>query len=234
MEDKDKHFNTQQKVEVGETKVDSVLLTLGGGATIRGRLVAANGAANPSRRNNVLLQSTSDDDEAGFAYAEVTKDGTFELDSVADGSYAVMVGGLEQGWFMKSAHLGSQDVLQNGVQVEKGATAGTLEILISSDGAQLEGTVTDGDKNQPLAGVQVKARADPENDYNDFRSCQAQTDQNGHFVIKDVPPGKYTVSAKIPSSGAGAPAVKSDPVAVTLGDREHRALDFKITVPKSE
>jgi hypothetical protein len=78
------------------------------------------------------------------------------------------------------------------------------------------------------------ARADPPTQYNGFHLREASTDQNGHHILKDVPPGKFTVRAKIPSSGAGVPAVKSDPVAVTLGDREHRALDFKLTLPKSE
>ena len=103
---------------------------------------------------------------------------------------------------MKSAHLGNEDVLQNGVQVESGAARGSLNIVISNDGGQIDGTVTDSDKNEPLAGVQVKARIDLPNDYNRFRSREASTDQNGHFVLKDVPPGKYKVSAKIPSSGA--------------------------------
>jgi hypothetical protein len=53
-------------------------------------------------------------------------------------------------------------------------------------------------------------------------------------VLKDLSPGKYNVSAKLPSAGGGAPAIKSDPVAVTVGEREHRALDLKLTIPKSE
>lgn len=89
---------------------------------------------------------------------------------------------------MKSAHMGNEDVLQKGVQVENGGAGGSLEIVISSAGAQVEGTVTDSDQNQPLAGVQVRARIDPVTDYNRYRSREAVTDQNGHFVLKDVPP----------------------------------------------
>jgi protocatechuate 3,4-dioxygenase beta subunit len=135
---------------------------------------------------------------------------------------------------VKSAHLGNDDVLQNGVQVEGGAAKGSLEIVVSSDGAQIEGTVSDSDKNQPLAGVQVKLRADPETDYNREHFRQAATDQNGHYVLRDLPPGKYKVSAKMASTGSGVPPIKSDPVAVSVGEREHRALDIKLTVPKGE
>jgi len=39
-------------------------------------------------------------------------------------------------------------------QVEDGAATGNLEIVVSNEGAQLEGTVTDSEKNQPLAAAQ--------------------------------------------------------------------------------
>ena len=43
---------------------------------------------------------------------------------------------------MKSAHLGSEDVLQNGVQVEGGALKGSLDIVVSDEGAQIAGEGT--------------------------------------------------------------------------------------------
>ena len=135
---------------------------------------------------------------------------------------------------MKSAHLGNQDAFQKGVQVEDGTAKGNLEIVVSKEGAQLEGMVTDSEKNQPLVGAQIKLRVDPESDYNRGRSKLVNTDQNGHYVIKDVPRGKYKVTARIPSPGEGAPAIKSDPVLVTLGEREHQTVDIKLTIPKSE
>jgi len=42
------------------------------------------------------------------------------------------------------------------------------------------------------------------------------------------------VTARIPSPGEGAPPIKSDPVAVTLGEREHQTVDIKLAVAKSE
>jgi len=231
--EKDKFYNTRQKVEVGDAKIDSIVLVLGTGATIHGRLAIASGAPAPSGRVRVHLDSIADEGDPGFGYAEINKDGSFELDGISDGTYALAAGGLEQGWFVKSAHLGSEDVLLKGVQVENNAVAGRLDIVVSADGGQIEGTATDSDKNLPLVGVQLRASPEPETDYNHFRSRRASTDQNGHFVLKDVPPGKYKVSAKVPSSG-NAPAIKSDPVTVDLAEREHRSLDLKLTVPKSE
>jgi hypothetical protein len=102
--------------------------------------------------------------------------------------YALEVYLQEQGWFVKSARLGNEDAFLKGVQVEDGAAKGNLEIVVSNKGAQLEGTVTDSEKNQPPAAAQIRLRVDPENEYNRNRSNQASTDQNGHYVIKDFPP----------------------------------------------
>ncbi len=233
--DHDGHrYSVRQTVEVGETKIDSVVLAIGRGARLQGRIIASGGGSLALDHTQVNLSATSDKERTGSASARVNKDGTFEIEGVSDGSYALMVWGPEQAWFVTSAHLGSEDVFQKGVQVENGAAGGTLEIVIASDGAQLEGTLTDTDQNQPVAGAQIRARPDPETDYNRSRTRFGSTDQNGHFVLKDAPPGKYRVSARIPSSAPGVPAVKSDPVAVTLGDREHRSLDLKVKLPKSE
>ena len=227
-------YHARRKIEVGEEKVDSIVLALGGGATIHGRVVTSGAGALALNRVQVSLSPASDTDTAGSMGGQVKKDGSFELNGVGDGNYAVQAYAGEPGWYVKSAHAGNEDVLEKGIHVENGAIAGNLEIIISGYSGQLEGTVTDNDQNQPLAGVQVRARPDPATEFNRFPWHQVSTDQNGHYVIKDVPPGKYKVVAKIPASGDAAPSIKSDPVPVTLGDREHRTVDIKLTVPKSE
>jgi protocatechuate 3,4-dioxygenase beta subunit len=231
--DKDKYYSTRQKIDVAEAKLEGLVLSLGGGATIHGRVRTATGPPPPVGRTMIRLQPSAEEGDSTSTGGELSKDSSFEINAVADGGYALAVYGLEPGWFVKSAHLGNEDALQNGVQVENGAAKGNLDIVVSSDGAQIEGTVTDSDKSQPLTGVQVKARVDPPSDYNYNRFRATTTDQNGHFVLKDIPPGKYKVSAKLPSSGGSTPAIKSDPVTINLDEREHRALDIKLKVPES-
>jgi hypothetical protein len=231
--EKDQFYVTQQKIEVGDEKIDSLVLTFGTGAAIHGRVVTANGSPLPAGRINVHLQSTDEDSDGAFGHAVADKDGSFVVNGVVDGSYSLMSFGPAPGWFVKSAHLGNEDVFQDGIHVENSAAKGNLLIVISSDGAEIEGTITDKNTNEALPGVQVRARAEPSTDFNRVRLSESGTDQNGHFVLKYVPPGKYTVTAKIPASG-GVSAVKSDPVVVTVGDREHRALDIKLEVPKPE
>lgn len=231
--DQDKLYVTRQKLEVGEEKLDSVTIAFGRGTNIAGRILGTNAATNPPERIRVSLSPTDDDNEGAYASAEVKKDGSFQFNDVADGGYALHVG-VEEGWFVKSARLGGEDMFQKGVQVEKGAAGGSLEIVLSSEGAQLAGTVTDRDKGQPVAGAQVSLKLDPETPYNRIRSHQTSTDQNGQFNFRALPAGKYRVTAKLPSATPEVPAIRSEPQTITLSDHEHQALQIKLALPETE
>jgi FlaG/FlaF family flagellin (archaellin) len=135
----------------------------------------------------------------------------------------------EPGWYMKSARFGSDDVLEKGLQLEKGSNGGTLEIVFSSASAQVEGAVTEHDK--PVVGAQVRLRPEPETPYNHRRGQTTSTDQNGHFTVSNLTPGKYQVTAKL-ASEAGTPAAASDPQTVTLIERDRQSLQLKLEEPK--
>jgi len=231
--DQEKRYMTRMKLDVGNEKVDSLTISFGRGTTISGRIVLADSRATGVDRMHVSLSSVSEDDDmAGFAWAEVKKDGTFQIADVADGRYSLHVMGMEQGWFVKSARLGGEDVTQRGVQVERGNSGGSLEVVLSSASAQLDGSVTDHDK--PVVGAQVRARPDPVTPYNRHRSRSATTDQNGQFAFDDLPPGKYRVLAKLPSAAPEVPPVSSEPQVVTLSEHDHQSVKFVLEASTPE
>ena len=135
----------------------------------------------------------------------------------------------QKGWYVQSARLGATDVLQKGVEVERGAVPGTLEIVPSPASAQLDGTVTQD--NKPVVGAEIRVRREPQTPY-EMRGPEDVTDQNGQFSIPTVPPGKYKVVAKLPSGSPEIPAVTSEPQIITLGEHDHKSLQFEL--PKSE
>jgi protocatechuate 3,4-dioxygenase beta subunit len=229
--DQDRHYMTRMKLNVGEEKIDSLTVAFGRGVTIHGRITVDAGAPTFDRTHIALL-SVADDVGGGFSWAEVKKDGSFQLNDVADGSYALQVSGVEQGWFTKSARLGAEDVYQKGVQVEQGNSGGSLEIILSSAGAQLEGSVADHDK--PVAGAQVRVKPDPETQFNRNRSRSTSTDQNGHFSFDVLPPGKYRVIARLPSAAPEVPAVSSEPKAVMLNEHDHQTLQLTLETPPTQ
>ncbi|MGH9538124.1 MAG: MSCRAMM family protein, partial [Terriglobales bacterium] len=224
----------QQKLEVGNENLDSVVIAFGKGSTISGRIVPASAGVNGSRHIEIqiLLEPADESDSAGFAGAKVKEDGSFEITDVPDGNYALEISGIEQGWYMKSARLGEQDVLQKGLALEQGPSGGTLEIVLSSASARLEGTVLERD--QPVGGAQVRARPDPETVYNRARGGRTTTDQNGHFTFDPMPPGKYRITAKLPSASPETPAVNSEPETVTLGEHDHKAVELTLAAPQNQ
>ena len=115
--------------------------------------------------------------------------------------------------------------------MEKGASEGKLEVVVSSAGAKLEGSVTDGD--QARIGAHVRITPDPETPYNRFRSCSARTDQTGHFSIAGLAPGKYRMVAKSPVS-PGSGLLKSDPQLVTLSEHDHKTVQLVIVKLKTQ
>ena len=223
----------RQKVEVGSDNIDSITVALGRGSDFHGQ-VTADGLSFDSAHIeylNINLTPVGTDDWMGIG-AQVKKDGTFDLKHVPDGDYAVMAFVQEKpGWFLKSARLGPDDILSEGLHVDKESSGGTIHIVLSLSGAQLEGSVVE--ENKPVVGAHVRISPDPQTPYNRLRWKTTTTDQNGHFVILGVAPGKYQVVARSPMTPGGTPA-HSDPQTVTVSEHGHEAVQLKIEPPPAE
>jgi protocatechuate 3,4-dioxygenase beta subunit len=228
-----KNWRARQKIEVGERKIDSIVLALGRGNNIRGRVTFTGPGSSPdSSRVFLSLAAVGESDDSTGGWAEVKKDGSFEMTDVPDGSYAVEIHARDSKWYPRAVRFGADDALEKGLQVEKGTSSnGTLEIVMSSSTAQLEGSVTEKDK--AAAAVHVQIRPDPETAYNHMRFKSTSTDQNGHFSFSSLAPGKYKVTAKL-NSDASAPAVASEPTTVTLHEDDRQAVQLTLQEPKTE
>jgi hypothetical protein len=123
--------------------------------------------------------------------------GNFEWKNVTPGNYIVQLyGGEGQGsFFLKSVKLGERNI-------ETGFTASgptTLDLLVSSKGGVVEGSVVekekDVDNDHPVANATVVAV--PEEKYRKLpdRFGLGSTDQHGRFTIRGVAPGSYTLYA---------------------------------------
>ena len=219
---------TRQELTVGNDNIDSLTIALGRGTDFTGKVVLERLARPHYLR--ISLNAVGGKD-SGYHGGQVKPDGSFELKNVPEGNYAVRVsGGDESRWYVKSARLGSDDVLEQGLEVEKG-TGGTLEIVISAARGQLEGSVTQDEK--PVVGARVRVVPDPETAYNRMRRRDTTTDQNGQFVLPGVAPGKYRVTARSPADTAGEEA-KADPQSVTLSEGGHKNIQLKLVPVQSQ
>ncbi|PYX19176.1 MAG: hypothetical protein DMG87_12865 [Acidobacteria bacterium] len=212
----------RQKVEIG--------VSLGSGATFQGRVTVSGPGSLTSDRISVALFPVDEDEQLG-GHGRVKKDGTFEITSVKDGNYAIRLWGLEHDWYVKSVRLGADDILEKGLQLEKGASGGRLEVVVSSASAQVEGSVNEG--SEAMIGAHVRITPDPETPYNRFRSRSAKTDQTGNFSITGLAPGEYRVFASYPASPRSG-SLKSDAQLVTLSEHAHKTVQLVMVKPQAE
>jgi len=226
-----KYWHAQQKIEVGERKIDSIVLAVGRGSNIHGHVTFSGRGSSPdSSRTFLALEPAGESDDNTGAWATVKKDGTFEITDVLDGSYVVRIHSRDSSWYPKSVRFGADDVLERGLQVEKGS-GNTLEIVMSSAGATLEGTVTQKDK--PAVAAHVRIHPELETPFNHLRSNATSTDQNGHFSIANLAPGRYVVTAKL-ASEAGATRPASEAQTITLHEGDRQSLQLALAEPKEQ
>jgi hypothetical protein len=123
----------------------------------------------------------------------VKPNGSFLLKNVFDDDYELYVDGLPANDFLKSARLGGLDVLAAGVTIDSKQTPGLLDILISPNGARIDGVVSKDQK--PFQGASVTLVPDPPHRSEKRLFVLTTTDQLGHFSFQGVPPGDYKVFA---------------------------------------
>jgi hypothetical protein len=207
------------RIEVGDSDLDNVVLTETIGIEIKGHLTVERGLTQPPvSMSELRFQITRDPDPVGAPHSGASfnpppsPDGTFSW-IIYPGDYRVAVlpllnsqrddhtrpgGGppTSDAWqdaYVKSMRCGRSDVLVDGLHLWD-AVQGTLEIVVSLSGAEVEGTVRDVAR-QPSAGVVVVAVPDGSNRGRTDLYRHVLTDTSGHFVLRGLAPGDYSFYA---------------------------------------
>jgi uncharacterized protein (DUF2141 family) len=131
----------------------------------------------------------------GGGFAQIKPDGTFEMKDVAAGTYELVIGAQRSGledWYTKSVFVGTRDELNRGITVS-GAPL-QLDVVISAKGGTAEGTVKDHD-DHPASSATVVVVPDAARSRRQSLYETETTDQSGHFSIRGLEPGEYTVYA---------------------------------------
>jgi protocatechuate 3,4-dioxygenase beta subunit len=222
----ERRYHAQAKIELGDENLESVTLFLGRGTKISGRVAVQAGTVNTDR---LFVSLVAPDEIIPGGSSRVKKDGSFEILDVPDGSFTFDLSGLEEGYYIRSARVGRDDVLTNGLQIEKGQTGGTIQVVVGNSTAQLEGVVTQ--KGVAMVGARVRASSLPETPYNRNRARSTRTDQSGHFSFAAIAPGRYKVIAKFSGQDNAKPGV-SDPQTVDISENEHRQTEMTLVSPE--
>ncbi len=191
-----------EPIEVTKANVDGLRLHPDLGGDVRGKVRMDTGQKFDWTQLHVFL-TPLDERDSGIAFsgsfelpgfAGVNKDGTFELKSVPGGNYQLIVGAGSNNlrdYITKSVSVDGQDVTDSGFVVRPGTV---LDVVMSANGATIEGTVIDS-KGKPVAYATVVDIPSVERRTRRDLFERADTDQLGHFSLRGLNSGKYTVLA---------------------------------------
>jgi protocatechuate 3,4-dioxygenase beta subunit len=182
-------LNARQEIEVGEAGLDDVVLTGIPGMELTGRIFVE---GQPEAPGEARISLVSGEERWGQS-ADVKDDGSFKISNVMPDKYKLQMYGLPETHYVKVVHFAGRDALDSGLDLTRNAS-GPIEIVVSSNGGQVTGSVTDvGDK--PVTAALVALVPDGKRRHDARFQKQASTDQQGRYTIKGITPGEYKLFA---------------------------------------
>ncbi len=191
-----------QPIEVSNAHVEGLRLQPEAGGQVRGKFSLDTGQKFDWTQLSVTLVSV---EERGAELvgeramdlptsSNVNSDGTFELKNVPGGNYELLVVARSNDlpdYVTKSVNLDGRDVADSGFPI---LPQTYLDVVISANGASITGRVVDGN-GQPIANATVVDVPSAEHRTRSDLFQRDTTDESGHFSLRGLNPGKYTVLA---------------------------------------
>jgi protocatechuate 3,4-dioxygenase beta subunit len=156
-----------------------------------------------------------------FGAGDIRKDNAFTVDGLLPGTYTISVTPLVNDSYLAAAHLGMVDVLKDGMKVGNATPSGTLELVISPNGASIEGVVIKAQK--PVSGTAVHIEMNNSDQGRTLAKADAETDQYGQFTFHALPPGRYVITAKEDEQSQGVHTASTN-----LDERQHAKITIKL------
>jgi protocatechuate 3,4-dioxygenase beta subunit len=181
-------------LEVGNSNIEGIELSLSPPGELKGKLVVEENGDLAGTRLNIQLQPKLNGAMMNSSRAQVQDDLTFQINNVGLDPYDIVVSNLPDSFYLKSVRLGQQDVTETGVDFSQGVSAGEMTVTINPNGGEIDGTAQN-DKGEVAASATVTLVPDEEHRGLSWLYKTGNTDQNGHFTMKGLRPGKYTVYA---------------------------------------
>jgi hypothetical protein len=166
------------------------------GTTIRGKVVGQGTTALPMDKIKINLRSQDTMPDA-FAIIvgaiSVDSGGNFSAPDIPSARYSLQVSGLPETAYVADIRQVGATIFNTGFVVGS-EPAIPLEIVVNANGATIEGIVQTPDSKP--AGVTTVVLVPPAADrQNAMKYKSMETDNNGSFSMKGVPPGEYTLFA---------------------------------------
>lgn len=230
----EEEYWTEQRVEVTRDGISGLVLQLRKELELSGKLKANGGSKFGFQDLSVWLESpTRDEPTYRGAWADVGKDGTFTIHRVRPTTQRLKVYPMPDGWYLRSAFFGKQNVLEDGLNPSISDSHESLELAFSPTAGRIEGVVLRED--DPAYGALVRIFPEPANPNNTGLYHDGLADENGHFDFDSVVPGRYRVVAyasERTDGDGGSPFDDSVSASVIVAEKESKTLNLKL--PRKE
>jgi hypothetical protein len=182
-----------REIELTDSSLNGMDVRVFPGEDIQGEMGMADGGRLPERAIRVALIPRI---WLGgrLTGGEVNADGSFLVGEATPGTYDVRVMGLPPNYYVKSARMGTLDVLENGIKIGGGGSSGALVVQLSAAAAQLDGTVTDS-LGKAACGGDVVLIPEGTRRARDENYLSGPIDPSGHFAIHGIAAGDYRAFA---------------------------------------
>jgi hypothetical protein len=189
-------------IVVGNSDVTGLVLQPEGKGAVRGRLRTEDGENLDWAKLEVNLVRVTQDGELPQMGAigglggnvPVNQDGSFELKDVGGATYQLTLvshADIFQDYYVKSITQDGREVVDTGFRVNGDSN---LDVLVSSKAASVDGIVTDGN-GRPVAAATVVSLPTGGTLKRPDSYQTEKTDGTGHFVMRGLNPGAYTLVA---------------------------------------
>lgn len=188
------------ELTVSNRDIDNVTITVHPSVDVKGILKLPDGVA---LGNTVRVGLEPDDTALRIVNYQAilerpvgpSPDGSFTIPKVAEADYRVRVTGLPPNFYISDVRQESSSVYGSGIRVTDKAPS-LVEVVISSDGGSIKGTVVSEDGRQ-VASADVTVMSIDSSGGKNLIHRTAAADKDGKFTIDGIRPGDYTVFASL-------------------------------------
>ncbi len=183
----EQRHSTEQEIEVGSTDVEGLILMIGAGIEVHGT-VGWEGQPSMEKDGITVIATSPELDFGGGGSSLVDKNSQFVWKALSEGQIRVDVWGMSKDCYVKEIRAGENRADGNIIKLNRGG--GEVQITLCSRGARVAGTVLTAE-SVPVANAWAVAMA--ENSWVGKKAWTVTTDQNGHYELRGLPPGKYKI-----------------------------------------
>ena len=190
-------------VEVVDQDIQGLMLALGSGASITGRVVSENQESTLNWRRVSVVVRPAEGGGRGFGFGgggrPIEEDFSFRISSLPGGLYRFMVNLPPGNHYVESIRAQGQEIIDRLIEMNDQDHLSGVEVRVSPDGSRISGVVQNEDDGKAVDGATVLVfAADPQQRGSFSRFTRTtQTDQTGRYSLEGLPPAEYLVCALV-------------------------------------